>query len=128
MLPHFPCRLNCLSRNLCLLIVSFLFLKMCASKGANSISYPHIPEIPTVQRGRSGSGNGTPPTKSQSEAQPPAKSVTKAKPKGPTIEKFGHTYMYVKNGVLIMSEVPPIKKDPVLSHEKKMEQMPLADR
>eukprot|EP00291_Cryptomonas_curvata_P031513 CAMPEP_0172212930 /NCGR_PEP_ID=MMETSP1050-20130122/37305_1 /TAXON_ID=233186 /ORGANISM="Cryptomonas curvata, Strain CCAP979/52" /LENGTH=64 /DNA_ID=CAMNT_0012893695 /DNA_START=280 /DNA_END=471 /DNA_ORIENTATION=+ len=37
------------------------------------------------------------------------------------IVKFGHTYMYLKNGVLIMSEVSPIKKDPVLTHEKKME-------
>jgi hypothetical protein len=50
------------------------------------------------------------------------------KSKDSKIVKFGHTYMYLKNGVLIMSEVPPIPKNPVLTHEKKMERMPLADR
>ena len=85
-----------------------------------------IPEIPSVERGRSGTVSAQ--TSDTAQAVSADKAASKVKDKSPQIVKFGHTYMYVKNGVLIMSEVSPIKPDPVLTHEKKMEQMPLADR
>ena len=125
MLHHFS---NKSQRSYLLTVILFLSLRgNTSSSQSTSHSFPHVPELPTVQRGRTGSKADV-LTKNHANVPSPATTVGKAKDKGPDIVKFGHTYMYVKNGVLIMSEIPPIKKSPALTHEKKMENMPLADR